>query len=215
MALGFLMTGGASSRMRRPKALLPWYPSPSQSLPAVTTLAAHLCGVLRDLCQQTYVVGDLDIPAATTVRLCDAIPGIGPLGGVLSALRLPGDDWRVLLSCDTPFVTVDFLRELLAYANQSDGVDAVVARSPDGQLHPLCGVYHSRAVSTLEEILAQHALVGTPVRGTVQPPRAPSMHRFLRALPHQPLEPADPSMLRNLNTMQDYLAALLGASSPI
>lgn len=220
MALGFLMTGGASSRMRRPKALLPWYDEglPGQNdrvqfLEGGRPLARHLGDLLQTVCREVYLVGDAPVEIAGIPQLSDAIPGAGPLGGILRALELPGDCWRLVLSCDTPFVTSGFLGELLALAETetATGRQAVIPRTPDGQLHPLCGVYHGAAGTLLREMLTQSLTNDADVAGGVNArKRAPSMHSFVRRLAVRELAVPYSDILRNLNTMQEYLAAIQG-----
>lgn len=206
MALGFLFTGGASRRMRRPKACLSWYGGPGVPHGGSPTLAEHLCAVLHKVCPEVFLVGDLAIEVDCVPRLMDAVPGMGPLGGLLTALQQPGDPWRLVLSCDTPFIHPGLLTELLSLAEaaESSGCEAVLPRTADGQLHPLCAVYHRQVADRLFPLL--------PVRasGEGAHPRAPSMHRFVSSLDTRILEVENIGLLRNLNTMREYLAALNG-----
>lgn len=70
-------------------------------------------------------------------RVSDRVPDSGPLAGLDAALGAARDDRLLLVACDMPFVTADFLASLLAL---SDSVDAVVPRTERGY-HPLCAVY--------------------------------------------------------------------------
>jgi molybdenum cofactor guanylyltransferase len=84
-------------------------------------------------------------------RVADRVPDSGPLGGLDSALEAARDDRLLLVACDMPFVTADFLASLLAL---SDSADAVVPRTERGY-HPLCAVYgrscHPAVVRRLAE----------------------------------------------------------------
>jgi len=79
--------------------------------------------------------------------LPDRYPGEGPLGGILSVLRNSPADWTLIVACDMPGLTPEFLRKLVAAAEASDG-DALVPVGPSG-LEPLCAVYHRRALQGL------------------------------------------------------------------
>ena len=216
MALGFLLTGGTSSRMRRPKALLPWYLEDAGSHRAVN-LAEHLCEVLNSVCSNVSLIGDVALEVTGVPRLSDAIKGAGPLGGLLRALQHPGDpgraedQWRLVLSCDTPLVTQALLGDMLAqaeFARAIDGTEVVLPAGPDGRIHPLCAVYHASVASRLQALLDPQS--SAPVAEAHSRPsgRAPSMQSFVRLLRVHHLALADDRLLRNLNTMQDYLAAL-------
>jgi molybdopterin-guanine dinucleotide biosynthesis protein A len=75
--------------------------------------------------------------------LPDLHPGAGPLGGILSALQNSTADWNLIVACDMPGLTPEFLRKLMDTAEASGG-DALVPASPRGP-EPLCAVYHRRA----------------------------------------------------------------------
>ena len=58
------------------------------------------------------------------VAIPDDHAGEGPLGGLLTALRVASAGWVVVLSCDLPHASAETVRELLSHAG--DGTDAVV-----------------------------------------------------------------------------------------
>jgi molybdopterin-guanine dinucleotide biosynthesis protein A len=81
----------------------------------------------------------------------DRYPGEGPLGGILTALHHTFADWNLILACDMPRVSAEFLRELL---ERADG-DGLVPVGPSGRPEPLCAVYHRRALSGMEAAFAR------------------------------------------------------------
>ncbi|MCE2525006.1 MAG: molybdenum cofactor guanylyltransferase [Acidimicrobiia bacterium] len=58
------------------------------------------------------------------VAIADDTPGEGPLGGLLTALRVVADRWVVVLSCDLPYASAETVRELVSQAGED--TDAVV-----------------------------------------------------------------------------------------
>ncbi|MCL4783546.1 MAG: molybdenum cofactor guanylyltransferase [Bryobacterales bacterium] len=204
MPLGYVLVGGKSTRMRRDKALLPWYHR---------RLFEHLVGLLRPHCGDVALLG-ADRPEFQGYRvIADAFPEMGPLAGILSALREPGEDWRLLLSCDTPLVDDAPIRELVAAARDAIGtnvgnVDIVLPQSPDGRLQPLCALWHRRVGVLLENHLGRIAV-------NPQSPRSQlAVQRFAHSLNLLPFHFHNVESVRNINTMRDYLAALAQRRSP-
>jgi molybdopterin-guanine dinucleotide biosynthesis protein A len=74
----------------------------------------------------------------------DIYPGEGPLGGILTVLQNTTADWNLIVACDMPGVSGEFLRSLLDAATRSDA-HALVPVGPSGLLEPLCAVYHRKA----------------------------------------------------------------------
>jgi molybdopterin-guanine dinucleotide biosynthesis protein A len=121
--------------MGRDKALLPFRGGP---------LAAHVAAAVAEAAGSVALVGDpgkygrLGFPV-----LPDRSPGAGPLGGIETALSHTAADWNLVLACDMPAVSAEFLRGLLLAAEGSQA-DALVPAGPSGRLEPLCAVYHRR-----------------------------------------------------------------------
>ena len=92
--------------------------------------------------------GHLGLPV-----VADEVENCGPLGGLYTALRLGKADWNLLVACDMPDVTEDFLTQLLEAAEASDS-DCLVPEI-GGKTDPLCAVYHRRLVATAESAIAR------------------------------------------------------------
>ena len=92
----------------------------------------------------------------------DRVPDAGPLAGLHAGLHATQAPWVLTVACDMPFLSAHVLHRLLAARTQT--ADAVVARSGDGRLHPLCACYHRRTLAVVEahletQRLALHALL--------------------------------------------------------
>jgi len=83
----------------------------------------------------------------------DLWPGLGPLGGIITALMATGEsphrrDWNLIVSCDMPFLTSEWLRYLVQRALESPAA-VVVPKSPMG-LEPLCACWRTSAAAKLQ-----------------------------------------------------------------
>src|SRR5690348_14599122 len=89
---GFVLAGGRSRRMGRDKALLEWRGG---------TLLQHMTGLLATVCNPVLVVGRDELP--------DLVPGLGPVGGIVTALKHTVTRFNLVVAVDLPFLTSDFL----------------------------------------------------------------------------------------------------------
>jgi molybdopterin-guanine dinucleotide biosynthesis protein A len=157
---GFVLVGGASSRMGRDKALLPYGGATLVEHVAARVASAAGCVVLVGPPRRYWHLGCLVIP--------DFFRHCGPLGGLHAALAASPADWNLVVACDMPAVTAGFLKSLLAAA-ESAGADALVPAWPSGWLEPLCAVYRRELAQPLAEVLergvrqAAQALAGLRV----------------------------------------------------
>lgn len=72
---------------------------------------------------------------------------IGPLGGLYSSLMKSSHDLNLILPCDSPFITVKLINQLIENYN---GEEIILFETSDGKIHPLIGFYHK---SILESML--------------------------------------------------------------
>jgi molybdopterin-guanine dinucleotide biosynthesis protein A len=82
----------------------------------------------------------------------DLFPGQGPLAGLHAVLKRTHRPLVLLLACDLPRLHTGLLRALI---EASPGFDAVVPRTSDGRIHPLCAVYRGTCVGPAEDRLAR------------------------------------------------------------
>src|SRR5258708_22440920 len=101
----FILVGGKSSRMGSDKALLELHGAP---------LIHRSADLLNPLFARITLVGhperyaDFRMPA-----LVDRWPDAGPLGGIGTALAAARAPWCLMLACDMPFVTNEWITFLL------------------------------------------------------------------------------------------------------
>jgi molybdopterin-guanine dinucleotide biosynthesis protein A len=140
---GFILAGGESSRMGRDKALL------ELEGVALIVRTARLVESVGDRCT---VVGDsVRLEGLELDVIEDEFPGAGPLGGIATALRASGAEWNLVVACDLPYMTREWLEFLIGRAVRSDA-DAVVPMNERGA-EPLCAVYRKRAEAAIRAAL--------------------------------------------------------------
>jgi molybdopterin-guanine dinucleotide biosynthesis protein A len=183
---GLILAGGASSRMRRDKAVL-LYQGKSQLDRAFELASRHAAKVF------VSVRGtQLAEPArAQKPLIVDSVDGEGPIVGIRSALAAYPDVAWLVLACDLPFLTDAVLEQLLARRNP--GVLATAYSSAhDGLPEPLCAVWEPAAAPALSAYAS----------GGGHCPR-----KFLSRHPALLLEPRDRHALDNINTPEEYATA--------
>ena len=176
---GFVLAGGRSSRMGRDKALLPLDGS---------TLLEQIAARVRAAAGSVTLIGPperysgLGLPVAA-----DLIEDCGPIGGVYTALRISPAPWNLIVACDMPAVTTAFLAALLEAARDADA-ECFVPETGSG-LHPLCAVYHRRALVALQNAIDHKSF---------------KMHDLLRSLRTVAWPVADAWLLENVNTPVEW-----------
>ena len=143
---GFVLTGGRSSRMGTDKARL---------ATGGMALAERAARMLERVCESVTLVGN---PAEHhrfgRLVLEDEVPGCGPLGGIVTALSQSAASWNLILACDMPSVTVEFLETLRRRA-EGNHFECVVPCGPSGSMEPLCAAYRKECDAKLRAALRE------------------------------------------------------------
>ena len=193
--LGLVLAGGTSSRMQRDKAALT-YRGRSQLDRAYELVSRHVpCAFVSVRPNQIE-----DSARAHKPLIVDSVTGGGPIVGIRSGFaQHAGVAWLVV-ACDLPFLSDAALTQLLAARDPSRPATAFLS-AHDGLPEPLCAIWEPAAAALLE---AFQAAAG-------QCPR-----KFLRQYGATLIEPLDRHALDNVNTPEEYAAALqaLGAANP-
>ena len=132
----FVLAGGKSSRMGRDKALLEI--AGEALIERTVRLAASVATHVR-------VVGGADRLAGRGFEILrDEIPNAGPLAGIATALNATTHEWNLILACDLPYLTRDWLAYLVERATATR-LAAVVPQSAKGY-DPLCAMYRKSCI---------------------------------------------------------------------
>ncbi|MGH8025094.1 MAG: NTP transferase domain-containing protein [Pseudoxanthomonas sp.] len=142
---GLVLTGGASARMGRDKALLDRQGEP-QLQATFRLLSAHVqsCFVSLRRDQQAESI------RAALPGIFDEMEEIGPAAGLLAAHAAYPDAAWLVLACDLPLLQTSTLTDLI---RARDGRHAAIAyRSPaDGLPEPLCALWEPTALARLSQ----------------------------------------------------------------
>jgi molybdopterin-guanine dinucleotide biosynthesis protein A len=142
---GFVLAGGGSTRFGQDKAL---------ARIGDEALLARLCSVMRGVTPSVMIIGSREKYAAFGAKcIPDRWPGEGPLGGIITALLTAagtgeGGEWNIIVGCDMPFLTSDWLTYLVQRAQASEA-EVVAPRSAHG-LEPLCACWRASSVEKLQ-----------------------------------------------------------------
>ena len=133
------------------------------------------------------------------LRVCaDLIPGVGPLGGLYTALVRSPTTQTIVVACDLPFLTVSFLRHLVT---RTGGADAAIPRTAAGT-QPLCAVYHRSCIEPVRAQLERREFRVSALRDAVR----------VTDIGPSEVAPFDPdgTLFFNVNTPDDYRGASRG-----
>lgn len=132
---GLVLVGGGSRRMKAEKASLEYHGKPQ---------VVYCAEMLQRSCEKVFVSSRAnqrdEVAVPGVEQICDDEEGLGPLGGILTAMNAHPDHAWCVLACDMPFVKDDTLGYLLKMRNPKTCATAYIS-SVDGLAEPLCAVY--------------------------------------------------------------------------
>ena len=144
---GYVLAGGASLRFGQDKGLVEI---------GATPMLARMIDLMESVTKSVKIVGSPEKYVQFGMEVVpDGWPGEGPLGGIITALLnssklKPKHEWNLILSCDMPFLTSEWLGYLAARAIKSSA-QAVYPQSAHGP-EPLCACYRTDAGPALQQV---------------------------------------------------------------
>ena len=184
-----ILAGGSSTRMGVDKALLPIGGQP---------MILRMTRLVEPLVARVSVIGPPQQYAPLGVAVFpDDVPGQGPLGGILTALRHSQSHWFLVLGCDLPYLRSDWLHWLIAAGLDSEAA-VVIPLGPAGY-EPLCAMYNQRCAASVTEAMSNG------VRKITDGLR----DLTLEVVPHEAWKQFDSegTLFQNMNLPEDYSAA--------
>lgn len=187
---GFVLSGGQSRRMGRPK---------QEMVIGVETMLSRQVRLLSAVCGRVGVVGGAKPSNEGRYFFREDLwPGCGPLGGIFTGLAATRTEYNLFVGCDMPFLTPSLLRYVAASA-LAGRARVTAPESPDLQIQPLCAVYRRDARWAIRASLMRGARQTSGFYGRVEclKIRWPELRRagFRRRI------------FANVNTPEDYAAA--------
>jgi molybdenum cofactor guanylyltransferase len=189
-----ILCGGASRRMGRPKAWLPF--GEERMIERVVRLAGAAARPIVVVAAADQALPELGVDVAV-VR--DPVPGRGPLQGLAAGLGALADSVELVYATatDVPFLEPRWIGRLVEL---SDGHDLVIP-FVGGYYHPLAALYRRHTVlPAIEGLLIEDRLRLSILVDAVK----------TRVADESEMKSVDPELqtLRNLNSPEDYARAL-------
>ncbi len=138
---GFILVGGASSRMGRDKSRL---------VLGKQTVVERITLALSQVVTNVRIVGSRMNGFSS---VADVHKHWGPLGGIHAALLAATTEWSLIVACDLPFVTHDLFDRLIQFCDESN--EAVVPVQDDSRPQPLCALYRRSCLTAAEVSIAK------------------------------------------------------------
>jgi len=190
---GIVLCGGLSTRMGTSKALLPF--GPETMLQRVVRLLGTVVSPIVVVAAREQSLPPLPDDVVVTH---DEREQRGPLEGLRAGLKaLPSSvQFAYITSCDVPLLVPEFVERMVELLGDHD----IAVMEIDGFPHPLSAVYRRDTLPHVESLLENDKLRPVFLFDAV---------RTRRVRPEEMIS-VDPELrtLRNLNTPEDYLAAL-------
>jgi molybdenum cofactor guanylyltransferase len=190
---GIVLCGGRSTRMGAPKATLPF--GPETMLQRVVRLLGSVAAPIVVVAAREQMLPELPDDVIITR---DEREQRGPLEGLRAGLRALPDsvDIAYVTSCDVPMLVPGFVTRMIELMGDHD----IAVMEVDGFPHPLSAVYRRDTLPYVESLLAKDKLRPVFLFDAVRTRRVQTAE----------MAAVDPHLytLRNLNTPEDYAAAL-------
>lgn len=178
---GLVLAGGKSKRMGTDKDLIKWHGKEQRY---------YTADLLNSFCEEVFIScrpEQANNIAVTYKPLSDTFLNMGPLGGILSALRSQRDKAWLVIACDLPLVNEKVLQHLIE--NRDTSKMATTYKSPfDGLPEPLITIWEPAGYPVLLNFLGKDIIC----------PRKVLMNSDVLLM-----EPLQPEALMNVNTPEE------------
>lgn len=139
---GLVLAGGKSKRMGHDKSIINWHGKEQRY---------YIADLLQQLCHEVYIscrpeqVSEIDSGYKT---LPDTYEGMGPYGGIMTALDSNLSVGWLVVACDLPLLDMETLEYLIL--NRDESKIATTFKSPhDGLPEPLITIWEPQSIEQL------------------------------------------------------------------
>jgi molybdopterin-guanine dinucleotide biosynthesis protein A len=141
-ASAVILTGGKSSRMGRPKALLEFDNEP---------LIVHIVRHLKSVFAEVVVVAapQQELPPLPVELVRDEVAHQGPVSGIYHGLKASTKEICFVTSCDAPFLNLSLISHLISQLADAD----VVVPFWQERFQPLHAIYRTTVATLLKDQL--------------------------------------------------------------
>lgn len=178
-----VLSGGESSRMKTEKGLVSFQGK---------AMIQHVLDAVSKVTDKVILIANhpeyrkLSYPCFP-----DIFHGVGPMGGIYSGLNYSTTRKNLVLSCDMPFITAQFLEVLLDRVGDED----ILVPVYEGKPQPLCAVYDQHCREELKVRIESGNLKLQELFETLKTKRVPVDSKFSDT----------PSIFTNINTPEDLI----------
>lgn len=144
--VAFVLAGGQSSRMGQEKGLLKL---------GEKRMVEYVIEQLKPLVREVKIVAN--DPAYQVFGyevLEDEEKGLGPLGGIYTALKYTRTHFNLIVSCDMPFINSEAVQCMLVNAGTAD----IIIPTSEGRMQPLFGIYAKSCLAGMEAAVRERRL---------------------------------------------------------
>ena len=154
-----LLCGGRSRRMGQDKGSMSLNGKPMiiHVLETIAAVADEIIVVLRNKDQvdkYKKIINHLKSDKTNINIVTDILKDKGPLEGILTGLNNITSDKAMVVPCDSPFISENFVNKMFLYSNESN-FDAFVPKWPDDNLEPLHSIYKKDIKSEILKLLKE------------------------------------------------------------
>lgn len=186
-----ILCGGLSKRMGTDKGLiiLDGEPIIVRVLDKIKDYFGEVLIILRDGEQKREYLKILKDEKNVKI-FTDIIKGQGPLGGLLTGLLKINSEYALVVPCDSPFITREFIENYLRIDFQE--YDAIIPVWDDGRIEPLHAIYNKKISDRIYKLLSKNERRVSTLVKTINS----------RLIPVNELDPSLESF-RNVNRPED------------
>ena len=135
---GIILAGGKSSRMGKDKAFIS-----NQG----KMLINYSLELVQNFCDPVLISANSSAYDSFNLPIIkDEFTGYGPIAGIYSSLKHAENNWNFVISCDTPLVSEEVVRRLIANLGDYN----CVVPTHNGHYEPLVALYNKSSLIKME-----------------------------------------------------------------